>query len=223
MNPADEMAANVILPTERRLAGAAAGSGEKSDPQLRAILENLEGVARQDDRHSGKRRRSRGFVRFLVAICIGVGGTLAWQSYGEAIKQIIATRAPELGWSPEAKQTIASSIQWLGWTKPPANPENAASETVAPKAPAAPSLDPAQMQQMVQNLPTLRGMVEQLTAGQDQTTREIAKLDSAVVEILMKIPEPPPQPSAAPARKPAPVPPPSSRVPTTQPSSRPPQ
>src|SRR5262249_47584272 len=117
MNPADEMAANVILPTERRLAGAAAGSGEKSDPQLRAILENLEGVARQDDRHSGKRRRSRGFVRFLVAICIGVGGTLAWQSYGEAIKQIIATRAPELGRSPEAKQTIASSIQWLGWTR----------------------------------------------------------------------------------------------------------
>jgi len=222
MNPADEMAANVILPTERRLAGAAAGSGEKSDPQLRAILENLEGVARQDDRHSGKRRRSRGFARFLVAICIGVGGTLAWQSYGEAIKQIIATRAPELGRSPEAKQTIASSIQWLGWTKQPAHPENAASETVAPKAPAAPSFDPARMQEMVQNLAALREMVQQLTAGQDQTSREIAKLESAVVEILMKVPEPP-QPPAAPARKPAPVPSPSSRVPAAQPSSRPQQ
>ena len=222
MNPADEMAAKVILPTERRSAGAAAGSGEKSDPQLRAILENLEGVARQDDRHSGKRLRSRGFVRFLVAICIGVGGTLAWQSYGEAIKQIIATRAPELGWSPEAKQTIASSIQWLGRTKQPAHPENAASETVAPKAPAAPSFDPARMQEMVQNLAALREMVQQLTAGQDQTSREIAKLESAVVEILMKVPEPS-QPPAAPARKPAPVPSPSSRVPAAQPSSRPPQ
>ena len=219
MNPADEMAAKVILPTERRSAGAAAGSGEKSDPQLRAILENLEGVARQDDRHSGKRRGSRGFVRFLVAICIGVGGTLAWQSYGEAIKQIIATRAPELGWSPEAKQTIASSIQWLGWTRQPAHPENAA---VAPKAPAAPSFDPARMQEMVQNLAVLREMVQQLTAGQDQTSREIAKLESAVVEILMKVPEPS-QPPAAPARKPAPVPSPSSRVPAAQPSSRPPQ
>jgi hypothetical protein len=219
MNPADEMAAKVVLPSERRLAGAAAGSGEKSDPQLRAILENLEGVARQDDRHSGKRRGSRGFVRFLVAICIGVGGTLAWQSYGEAIKQIIATRAPELGWSPEAKQTIASSIQWLGWTRQPAHPENAA---VAPKAPAAPSFDPARMQEMVQNLAVLREMVQQLTAGQDQTTREIAKVESAVVEILMKVPEPP-QPPAAPARKPAPVPSPSSRVPTAQPSSRLPQ
>ncbi len=76
---------------------------------------------------------------------------------------------------------------------------------------------------MVQNLAVLREMVQQLTAGQDQTRREIDKLESAVVEILMKIPEPPPQPPAAPARKPAPVPPPSSRVPPAQPSSRPPQ
>jgi hypothetical protein len=106
---------------------------------------------------------------------------------------------------------IASSIEWLGWTKSP-SPENTAPQAVAPKAPTAPSLDPAQVQQMVQNLAALREMVQQLTAGQDQTTREIAKLESAVVEILMKIPEPP-QPPAAPGRKPAPVPPPSSRVP----------
>jgi hypothetical protein len=64
-----------------------------------------------------KRRGSRGFARYLVAICIGVAATLAWQSYGDAAKKIIATRAPELGWSPDAKQMIAS---WtLGWTKPP--------------------------------------------------------------------------------------------------------
>ena len=67
-----------------------------------------------------KRRSSRGFARYLVAIVIGVAATLAWQSYGESAKQIIATRAPELGWSPEAKQMIATSIQWIGWTKPPA-------------------------------------------------------------------------------------------------------
>jgi hypothetical protein len=71
---------------------------------------------------------------------------------------------------------------------------------------------------MVQNLATLREMVQQLTAGQDQTTREIAKLESAVVEILMKMPEPPQSP-AAPARKPVPVPP-SSREPTAPQSTR---
>jgi hypothetical protein len=116
---------------------------------------------------------------------------------------------------------IASAIQQLGWTKPPAGPEKQAAP-VAQTAPTAPSLEPAQVQQMVQNLAALREMVQQLTAGQDQTTREIAKLQSAVAEILMKIPEPPPQPPADRARKPAPVPPPSSRVPTAQPS-RPPQ
>src|SRR5262249_14823986 len=89
-----------------------------------------------------KRRGSRGFARHLVAILIGVAVTLAWQSYGDAIEQIIAGRAPELGWSPEAKQMIAS---WtLGWTKPPASPEKQAAP-VAQTAPTTPLLDPAQV------------------------------------------------------------------------------
>src|SRR5215469_12146738 len=51
-----------------------------------------------------KRRRSRGIVRYLVAMGIGVAVILAWQSYGETTEQIIATKASELGWSPETKQ-----------------------------------------------------------------------------------------------------------------------
>src|SRR5215467_8824734 len=72
--------------------------------ERKAIYDRLVAIESQT-----KRRGSRG--RFLVAICIGVAVTLAWQSYGEATKQIIATRAPELGWSPEAKQMIASWVQ----------------------------------------------------------------------------------------------------------------
>jgi hypothetical protein len=168
-------------------------SDEKLNQEFRVAPEYLMGVDPEDlkpVRQREKRRRSRAFARFLVAICLGIAGTLAWQSYGEVTKQIIATRAPELGWSPGTKQMIASSIGWLGWTTPRGT---------------APSLDPAQVQQqMAQNLATLREMVQQLTAGQDQTAREIAKLQSAVMEILMKMPEPP-QPPAAPARKPAPA------------------
>jgi hypothetical protein len=148
---------------------------------------------------------------------------LAWQSYGDATKQIIATKAPELGWSPEARQMIASSIQWLGWTKASPGPETTAAATVAPIAPTAPSLDSAQVQQMMQSLAAVRETIQELAAGQNQMAREIDKLESAVVEILTKMPERSPQPPAAPARKPAPVPPPSSRAPTAQPSSRPPQ
>jgi hypothetical protein len=238
-----------IESTERQSADAAAGSDEQSDQQLRAILENLQQVTKEDEpverddlhpsityldheaserkaiydrlvaiENAMKKRGSRRFGRYLVAILIGVAATLAWQFYGESAKQIIATRAPELGWSPEAKQMIATSVQWIGWTKPAAGPEKQA-PPVAQTAPTAPSLDPGQVQQMTQNLAALREMVQQLTTGQDQTTREIAKLESAVVEILMKIPEPPAQPSVAPARKPTPVPP-SSRAPIAPPSSR---
>src|ERR1700756_5488912 len=44
-----------------------------------------------------KRRVLRALVRYSIAICIGAAGVLAWQSYGEATKQLVTTRAPELG------------------------------------------------------------------------------------------------------------------------------
>ncbi len=169
-----------------------------------------------------KKRGSRGFARYLVAILIGVAATLAWQSHSDAAKQVIARSAPELGWSPDAKQMIASWVQQLGWTKPLAVESKAAPvaqtapETVAPKAPAALSLNPAQVQQMALDLATLRQTVDRLAVGLDEVNREIGKLEVADEEILAKIPAPPPPPpTAAPARKPAP----SSRAPMV-PSSR---
>ena len=172
-----------------------------------------------------ERLASRGF-RYMVAICIGVAAIVAWQSYGEAAKQIIATKAPELGWSPEAKQMITSWVQQLGWTKPPVVESKAAPvsqtapEVVAPKAPAAPSLNPQQVQQIEaeiaavrQAVERVRATVEQLAASQDQMMREFDRLQAANEEILAKIPTPPPKRPAAPARKPTPTAPPSSRTP----------
>ncbi len=187
--------------------------------QRKAINDRLVAIENQT-----KRRGSRGFTRSLVAVLIGVAATLAWQSYGDAGKQVIATRAPELGWSPEARKMIASWVP-VGWTKPPAGSEKqvvsvaqTAPQDVAPKAPTTAFLDPEQLQQITQSLTTLRDTVEQLTAGQDQIARDIARLVSAVAELITKMPEPPPQPPAAPARKPMSVPP-SSRAPGTPPTS----
>jgi hypothetical protein len=176
-----------------------------------------------------KRRSSRGFARYLVAICIGVAATLAWQSYGEATKQIIATKISELGRSPETKQMIASWMQRFGWQKPPlehaavpasvaempqaAPVGQAAPENVAPKTPAVSAPDPEQVHQIALDLAALRQSVEQLAAGQDQMAREIDRLQAADMEILAKIPSPPLQPPAVPARKPVPIAPPSSRHP----------
>jgi hypothetical protein len=178
-----------------------------------------------------ERLASRGFTRYLVALFIGVAAIVGWQSYGEAAKQVIAKRAPELGWSPEAKQVIANWMQQLGWTKSPvvegkaAPVTQTAPEMVAPKAPAAPSLDPQQIQQIEadiaavrqaveRHLADVRATVEQLAASQDEMAREIEKLQAANQEILAKIPTPPPQPPAASTRKPTAVHPPPKLAPT---------
>ena len=170
------------------------------------------------DNPSRARPSSRGFTRYVLAICIGVAATLAWQSYGRATKQIIATRAPELGWSPEAKQTIASWVGQLGWTKPPADPENAAARPNVPEttqavaaaqtAPFGPSLDPRQVHQIAVDLAALRQTVEQIAGSQTKMEGEINNLLLTDMEIFLKIPTPP-QPPAASSRKPMPVAPPT--------------
>jgi hypothetical protein len=263
MNRADETAAKIET-AERQSVGAAAGSDDKlakshqSRPvedlhtlllrishrldyehserntihyRLRAIESQMKAIGRQT-----KRRASRAFVRYLAAICVGVAATLAWQSYGEEAKQTIATTAPELGWSPEVKQMIAS------WTKPLAGPENTAARPpvqdtqqaasvvqTAPEAvaqtPAAPSLDPDQAKQMAQSIDELRQTVGRLAATQEQIAnhlaatqeqigREMTRLQAADQEILAKIPAPPTQSPTTPKRKPAagPLP---QRAPTT--------
>jgi len=171
-----------------------------------------------------KRRVLRRLVRYLVVILLGVAGTLAWQSYGEATKQIVAARAPELGWSPETKQMIASWIQELGWTTSPSAPNTSAgrlttavtpkpipaaqtaAEVVAPKVPAA--VDPEQVQQILRGLTALQQTVDQLATAQDHLARQITSLQAADSEILNRVPAPPPLPPLpppAPARKPTPA------------------
>jgi hypothetical protein len=44
------------------------------------------------------KRASRGLTRFLIVFCIGVAATLAWQSYGNAAREMIANSSPQLGW-----------------------------------------------------------------------------------------------------------------------------
>jgi hypothetical protein len=158
-------------------------------------------------------------IRYLVAICIGVVAILAWQSYGEAAKQMIATKAPELAWSPQTKQMIAGWMQQLGWTKQlvaegkPAPVTQMAPEAVAAKAPATPSLDPQQVKQIEadiaaarqaveRHLSDMRAIVEQLATSQEQMAREIEKLQAADIEILEKIPTPPPKRSPLPRASP---------------------
>jgi hypothetical protein len=175
-----------------------------------AIYHRLPGIE-----NKMKKRSPRGFTRYLLAICIGVAATLAWQSYGEAAKQMFAAKVPELGWSVETKQMIANWVEQLGWTKPPITTESTAvrssatetpqaapvaqiaSAAIVPNVPVAPSIDPAEVHQIAMDLTALRQTVAQLAAGQDQMAREVDRLQAANQETLVKIPQSPPPPPIA--------------------------
>jgi len=130
-------------------------------------------------------------LRFLMAVGFGVAATLAWQSYGDAARDIIASSYPQLGWL--APQAAAA----------PATPTTIAAATA--------SLDQQELKTVSLSLAAVRQRVDQLAAqvaaGQEQMTRDFtAKLHTVEQDILDKISAPAPQPAAAPARKPVPIP-----------------
>jgi hypothetical protein len=168
------------------------------------------------DRPGG--RASRRIARFLVAACMGVAVTLAWQSYGDAARQMIASSAPPLGWlllppatDPAPGSEIAveqpnpSAIQ--ASVPPPASAQAATAASTAPEtAPSAPSPElRQQLEAMVHELAGVRQSVEQLSAGQEQIASDIAKLQAAEQDIRRRLAALPPAAGAA-VRKPAPPP-----------------
>jgi hypothetical protein len=159
-----------------------------------------------DTRPSLGKRTSRTLTRFLITFCIGVAASLAWQSYGDAARQMIANSYPQLGW-------LAPQATPLAQTAP---------NMIAPAAPTALSPELLQLKAMAANLAAVRQSVDQLTAGQQQMAGDIANLLAADQDILHKISAPPqipappqisaspPRPTAPPARKPLPLTPPLS-------------
>jgi hypothetical protein len=65
----------------------------------------LENDQSQNNRQPSLRKRaSRAFSRFVITFCIGGASTLAWQSYGDAARAMIANSYPQLGWlAPQAE------------------------------------------------------------------------------------------------------------------------
>jgi len=195
-----------------------------------------------NDRPSLRKRVSRALSRLLVTFCAGVAATLAWQSYGDAARYIVASLSPQLGWLAPQAEPVAQN----------------APDMVVPAAPAAPSLDQQQltamslrldaMQQSVDRIATTQDQmtrsvdriapnidgdheqitrsinkisasqeqiarsIEQLATGQEQMTRGITKLQEIVQYILYKTSEPSPRPAPSPVRNPVQRPPPAPTV-----------
>ena len=55
------------------------------------------------------KQTSFALARFLITFCSGVAATLAWQSYGDAARKMIASSSLQLGWSaPQAAPEAAT-------------------------------------------------------------------------------------------------------------------
>jgi hypothetical protein len=124
------------------------------------------------DRPSVGRRVFRTLTKFLIAVLIGVGGTVAWQSHGDAAREMVVARAPTLAWLLSVSTTTKSA------------------------AVAATSPDPVQqLEPLALNLDTVRRSVEQLAAKQEQMAQNIATLQTVEEDIRQKMSSPPPSTS----------------------------
>jgi hypothetical protein len=126
------------------------------------------------------RRIFRTLTRFFIAVLFGVGATLAWQSHGDAAREMVVARVPTLAW-----------LLSVSATKPP---------VVAATPP-----DPMQqLEPLASNLDVARRSVEQLAAKQEQMAQNIAALQAVEEDIRQKVSSTSPAPQAASIPQPKP-------------------
>ena len=103
----------------------------------------------------------RTLIRFSMAVLIGVGATLGWQSYGNEIREMLIFQAPTLG--------MLLPVPTTKW------PVVAAAST-----------DQMQLAPLASTLDAVRRSVDQLAAKQDQLARNIASLRAAEDDVRQK-------------------------------------
>jgi hypothetical protein len=127
------------------------------------------------------RRIFRTLFRFSIAVLIGVGATLGWQSYGEEAREILIAQAPTLG-----------MLLPVPTTRPPAAAYGDPSRQLAP---------------MASTLDAVRRSVEQLAARQEQMAQNIAALRGVDEDARHKTSSAPPAPAQQAGSIPQPKPP----------------
>ena len=163
-----------------------------SEPPAEGVVHPID-LDRLRKRPPLRKRASRGLVRFVIIFGVGVAATLGWQSYGDAVRELIANASPQLGWlAPQAGAVT-----------------QAAPSTVGATAPAMPGPDLQQLATVSLDLAAMRQSLDQLAARQQQVADAIGRLQAAEQDILNKIAAPSPQPAAAAARKPVALTPPA--------------
>jgi hypothetical protein len=157
------------------------------------------------------------FLRYLVVIGIGIGGTLAWQAYGGDAKQMVANWVAQRGWpvtwlskGEAGSAGPASTAAMVPPSQAVVQPAPADTEAVAPIAPEtkAQTARLERLEAISADLSAMRERIEQMAVGQEQMASDIAKLRTAEQEIRQKISTAPRAAAALPSKPRAPSSPP---------------
>jgi hypothetical protein len=139
-------------------------------------------------RASRGRRIMLAAARFALTFCIGIAATLAWQPYGDAAREMIASSSPQLGWlAPQ--------------------PASAMPAVSGPVQHGAAPADLDAVRERIDRIATsqdqMTHIIGQLTATQAQIAQEIAKLREVEQYLLYKTSYK--EPESAPPRAVAPT------------------
>lgn len=165
------------------------------------------------------RARSGRRLVFLT-ICAGVAATMAWYAYGDRAKQRFSSLLPQFpaiapaptqSANAAGSQDITSQVapaQAADVPAPTQESSNTASATPAPAAPDTPATEPPpthaalppdvtqSLETMAQEIASLKQTVEQLRAGQQQLSNDVAKVSEQATH--RKLAEQTPKPASRP-------------------------
>jgi hypothetical protein len=164
---------------------------DRSDRRMRPNSPTIRPLhsSRLNDDQAARRRPSigrrmfRALTRFFIAVLIGVGATLGWQSYGDAMKENLVVRLPTLAWLLSVS-------------------------TAKPLIVAATPPDPTpRLETLASSLDDMRRSVEQIAAKQEQMAQNIVALQAVEEDIRQKMSSTPPSlsPQAASIAQPKPA------------------
>jgi hypothetical protein len=137
------------------------------------------------ERPSIGRRIFRTLVRFVVTVLIGVGGTLAWQTYGDTAREMVAAQAPTLAsLLPPTRLPILSASPY-----PAQQPAAQASSVDAVRRSV--ELLAARQEQMAQSLAALLAIEADVRQKMSFTPAAAATLGQPAAPVQQNRPAPP--------------------------------
>lgn len=216
-----DVAAAMSVPRVETTFRATAGTAAPAAGEIRAPEIEVPGDIHLLGKRPSRGRTARAILGFVFAISAAAAAA-AWDHYGETAKTMIANWTPFV-LAPQRSQAVAKPAVAEQASSPDTQGSAQASATEQASAPPAPAAQPAQgtaptaaaappppqstapdIAVMGQQIEALKASIEQLKAGQEQLSQQMAQ-QMAKANAARKLSALAPQPVPTPAHKPKPA------------------